>query len=216
MSAERAREIEEIRGRSFIYSSPLDCSPLDQSEADVVTLLRVIDEKNAEIAKLESQKHLPYGGQGCLPEGNEAACVHCENLEVRRRLADVRLELDQVKLDYEAASHLAATSGQVWRDVSGELETVTEAANALGAENERFLAWQLEGARKFRETFVDAYPFGGLLGLLGELETSLKGHGARCWRPEECGPTGCLLAKIWHVRRTLSSRLSENQSTEKP
>ena len=47
------------------------------------------------------------------------------------------------------------------------------------------------------------YPFGGLDGLLAEIEQSLKLHDAECKTPERCGPLGCLLAKIYHVRKAL-------------
>ena len=49
------------------------------------------------------------------------------------------------------------------------------------------------------------YPFGGLDGLLGEIEQSLSVNGAECRDRERCGPLGCLLAKIYHVRKVLKA-----------
>ena len=51
---------------------------------------------------------------------------------------------------------------------------------------------------------VEAYPLGGLDGLLQEFVDTLRGHGAECQNPESCGPLGCLLAKIYHVRKVLT------------
>ena len=59
--------------------------------------------------------------------------------------------------------------------------------------------------REALEEALGGYPFGGLDGLLKELEESLQGHGVNCANPETCGPLGCLLAKIFHQRKAIAA-----------
>ena len=59
--------------------------------------------------------------------------------------------------------------------------------------------------REALEEALGGYPFGGLDGLLKELEESLQGHGVNCANPETCGPLGCLLAKISHQRKAIAA-----------
>lgn len=63
---------------------------------------------------------------------------------------------------------------------------------------------EADGPTEPEGELVDWYPFGGLNGLLSEIETALRGHGAECVNPESCGPLGCLLAKIHHTKAALA------------
>lgn len=69
--------------------------------------------------------------------------------------------------------------------------------------------WERDHAEneRLREA-LEWYPFGGLSGLLKEIEQTLKSQGAACLDPENCGSLGCLLAKLYFARKAIDAALA--------
>ena len=131
-------------------------------------------------------------------------CRDVNHADRRALLAEVhrlRAELDDLTELADAQRRIASERErpyvEQWRRETGKANTLPDYGDLLH--------WVI-GKNEVLRGALTAYPFGGLAGLLTELETSM-GYRFECARPEDCGPLGCLLAKIYHAKKAVEEAL---------
>ena len=117
--------------------------------------------------------------------------------EVHRLRAELADLTELADAQCRIASERERPYVEQWQRETGKANTLPDYGDLLH--------WVI-GKNEVLRGALTAYPFGGLAGLLTELETSI-GHRFECARPEDCGPLGCLIAKVYHTKKAVEEAL---------